>query len=377
MYLFFKFWTKIHCFAITRCFLLLLLSTQVCVAQKPGIFGYVKDGKTGELIVSAHIFIANTTRGTTSDTKGQFNLEDTPTGRFTIVCTMVGYESYIKDIELVAGKQMELIIELNASVNILNEIELIDKEDKKWKKGFEKFKRELLGDTPNADQCEIINPWIVDFNEDRRRRIFKAHADQPLIIQNNALGYKITFLMMRYEKEADRLFYIGYPSFKNLKITDPDSFERFTENREETYKGSLRHFFYALVNDKLEDEGFVLYKIAPGHESQVFQSEKGALNEHLFLPVDISEVVNDSNPWGYYTVYTSNALEVIYTGKAWDNSPYWDAPYQVSRIWMEEEIMVTKSGYVFNPYSFIVFGYLSEERLANMLPFEYRFNKKK
>ena len=376
MYPFFKFWTKILRFVKRRYFLLFLLSAQVCVAQKSGIYGSVKDGKTEEPIVFAHIFIANTTRGTTSDTNGQFNLEDTPDGKFTLVCTMVGYEPYIKEIDLLQGKQIELIIELNASVNILNEIELIDKEDKKWKRKFEKFKRELLGDTPNAEYCEIINPWIVDFSENRLKRIFKAHADQPLIIQNNALGYKITFLMIRYEKEADRLYYLGYPSFENLKITDLDSIERFTENREETYKGSLRHFFYALVNDRLEDEGFVLYKIAQGYENNVFQSVKGALNEHLFLPVDISKVVDDSNPWGYYTVYTSNALEVIYTGKMWDNSPYWDARYQVSRIWMDEKIMVTKSGYIFNPYSFIVFGFLSEERLANMLPFEYRYDKK-
>ena len=376
MYPFFKFWTKIPCFVKRGYFLLFLLSAQVCVAQKSGIYGYVKDGKTEEPIVFAHIFIANTTRGTTSDTNGQFNLEDTPNGRFTLVCSMVGYEPYIKEIDLFQGKQIELIIELNASVNILNEIELIDKEDKKWKRKFEKFKRELLGDTPNAEYCEIINPWIVDFSENRLKRIFKAHADQPLIIQNNALGYKITFLMIRYEKEADRLYYLGYPSFENLKITDLDSIERFTENREETYKGSLRHFFYALVNDKLEDEGFLLYEIAQGYENNAFQSVKGALNEHLFLPVDISKVVDDSNPWGYYTVYTSNALEVIYTGKMWDNSPYWDAQYQVSRIWMEEKIMVTKSGYIFNPYSFIVFGFLSEEMLANMLPFEYRYDKK-
>jgi hypothetical protein len=349
----------------------LLLLSQICAAQQSGIYGMVKDKNSGEPVLFAHIYLANTTRGTTSDTNGNFVLENIPEGQFTLVCTMVGYDPYTKDINLRPGRPTELMIEMMPSVNMLNEIELVDKEDKKWRKKFEEFKRELLGDMPNADHCEIINPWVVNFENDRRFKNIRAHADQPIIIHNKALGYKLGFLLIRFEKEIDRLFYLGYPNFDTLSATDSSSLENIKKNREETYRGSIRHFFYALVNDKLEDEGFLLYNIANGFEHRGIESLQGAIDEHIFKPTNVTDIIHDSNPWGNHTIYTSGALEVIYTKKSWKNSPYWDAPYQVSRIIMNDKLVVSKNGYVFNPFSFIVYGYLSEERLANMLPFEY------
>ena len=73
-----------------KCLILFLLLTQLCIAQESSIHGFVKDKKTGEPIIFAHIFIANTAKGTTSDTHGQFVLENIPTGEFTLVCSMVG-----------------------------------------------------------------------------------------------------------------------------------------------------------------------------------------------------------------------------------------------------------------------------------------------
>jgi hypothetical protein len=352
-------------------FFLFFLLAQTGLAQKSSIHGIVKDKNTGEAILFAHIYLANTTSGTTSNTDGTFILQNIPNGEFTLVCTMVGYEPYTKVIHLLSGKSIELIIKLDPSINILEEIELVDKEDKKWKRKFEKFKRELLGDTPNAEQCEIINPWVVNFEADRRINNITAHADQPLIIQNNALGYKILFLLVNFEKQGNGLFYIGYPSFDKLNAADSSFSDNCLENREETYLGSLRHFFYALINKRLQEEGFLLYKIAGGYENRIFESVEEAKRQHLFNPVRYEEIVQNSSPWGTHTVYIPNALEIIYTEKKWADSPYWDARYQVSRILMNDQLTVTKSGYVFNPVSFVVYGYLSEERLANMLPFEY------
>jgi hypothetical protein len=361
----------IHSFLKVNCFLSLLLSAQICAAQNSGIYGVVMDRQSGEPVLFAHVYLANTTRGTTSDMNGKFILENIPDGQFTLVCTMVGYEPYTREINLIPGKNIELRLELNPSVNVLNEIELVGREDKKWKKKFEEFKRELLGDMPNARFCEIINPWVVNFENVRRFKNIKAYADQPIIIRNEALGYKLGFLLIRFEKEIDRLFYIGYPNFENLISNNSITLEKYKKNRAETFKGSLRHFFHALVNDQLEEEGFLLYSISKGFEYRRLESLQGAMDEQILTPVDLTDLLIDSNPWGNHTIYSSAAMEVIYTKKSWKNSPYWDARYQVSRIIMDDKLVISKNGYVFNPYSYVVYGYLSEERLANMLPFEY------
>ena len=354
-----------------KCLFLFLLLTQLCIAQKSSIHGSVKDSTSGEPIIFAHIYIANTTKGTTSDINGQFILENIPAGKFTLVCSMVGYESYIKSINLLPDRQLELVFELKTSTNILNGIELVDKEDKKWKKEFMEFKRELLGNMPNAEYCEIINPWVVDFEEYRREKIINARVNQPLIVQNNALGYKISFLVIRFEKANDRLFYIGYPNFKNMNVSDSSQVVEFIENRKDTYEGSLKHFFYTLIHNRLEEEGFRVFQIADGYEDIMNESLKETLYKNYFKPLEVAEVVSGPSPWGIYTINTNRMLEIIYTKKRWKDSHYFDARYQVSRIQLTDKLEVSQNGYVFNPYSYVVFGYLSEERVANMLPFEY------
>ena len=349
----------------------MLLINQTGYSYESCICGFVKDKKTGEPIQFAHIFIANTSKGTTSDKNGQFRLENIPYGNFTLVCSIVGYESYIRDMNLLPDEQIKLVITLQSSVVILDEIELVAKADKKWEKAFKEFKRELLGNTPNAVECKIVNPWVVDFEKYRRKRIIKAQVNQPLIINNHALGYQISFLISRFEKEKDHLFYLGYPSFDVLDTADSSQLKKFQTNREKTFRGSLRHFFYALVNNRLKEEGFMAFRISSGYENIHLESLQEALNNDYFNPLEISQVVSELNPWGICIFYTENMVEVMYTGKEWKDSPYFDAHYQVSRIVLNDLLEINQYGYVFNPYDYVVNGYLSEERLANMLPFEY------
>jgi hypothetical protein len=352
-------------------FLFSLVLSEVCFAQGSDISGIIKDKTTGEAVLFAHVYLANTTRGTTSDANGRFSLEEVPAGQFTLVCTMVGYESYLQNISLMAGKSMELIIELNPSRQLLNEIELKGQEDKKWKRQFKLFERELMGDVQNASRCEIMNPWVVDFEIQKFDNLFSAHANQPLIIENRILGYKISFLLKRFEIERGQLIYIGYPSFEALDVDDWDYVENFLRHREDTFKGSTRHFFYALIQDKLEEEGFKVYRASRDYDQTWPNRLSEAVNSGYLRPMESSEIMVGLNSAGDFKIYTNDILEIIYTKRLWSNSPYQDAPYEVSRIKLNDQLIVSRHGYVFNPYSFVVYGFLSEERIANMLPFEY------
>jgi len=348
-----------------------LFIAQITFGQISNISGEVKDKATGEPVLFAHIYIANTTLGTTSGTDGHFILEDIPPGQFTMVCTMVGYESHILNLNIASGQRLELIIELTSSRKVLNEIQVEDRVDKRWRKLFTRFKRELLGDLPNAVKCEIINPWVVNFESYRGKNIFRANADQPIIIHNKALGYNISFLLIRFEIINGQLVYIGFPSFDTLNVNGYDNMDNFTKIRSDTYEGSTRHFFYALIHDKLEEEGFRLYKASREYDNSWPDRLSEAVGYGYLQPVDIAEIVRSANLEGNHTIYTENFLEIVYTKKEWRYSPYLDAPYQVSRIKLNDKLQVAPHGYVFNPYSFIVYGYLAEERVSNMLPFEY------
>jgi hypothetical protein len=72
--------------------------------------------------------------------------------------------------------------------------------------------------------------------------------------------------------------------------------------------------------------------------------------------VDPGEILK-SDSRGIYTIQTDEVLEIIYTGKEWENSPYQDSPFQVSRIKLNESLTVAENGYVYNSASFVVYGF--------------------
>lgn len=362
-------------FSMLRYFLICLFLNGVCLAQEPELSGIVLDKTTGEPVIFAHVYLANTTLGTTSDVDGRFVLKAVPTGPFTLVCTMVGYGSHLEEIHLKEGKSLEITIALDPSRQVLNEVEFKGKEDRQWKRQFRIFERELLGETPNAARCEIMNPWVVDFEMKKFEDLFSAHADQPLIIQNRILGYQITFLLRQFEMRGGQLIYIGFPSFEALDVDDWDYVENFLRNREETFQGSTRHFFYALIQDRLEEEGFKVYRATRKYDADWPNRLSEAVNAGYLRPLGPSDILVDSDVKGNFKVYTQEMLEIHYTKRLWSQSPYTDAPYEVSRIKINDQLMVARHGYVFNPYSFVVYGYLAEERVANMLPYEYGFER--
>jgi hypothetical protein len=271
----------------------------------------------------------------------------------------------------VEGKSMKITIELDPSLKVLNEVEFKAKEDRKWKRQYRIFERELLGDTPNTARCEIMNPWVVDFEMKKFEDFFSAHADQPLIIQNRILGYQITFLLRQFEMKGGQLIYLGFPSFEALKVDDWDYVENFLRNRENTFLGSTRHFFYALIQGRLEEEGFKVYRATREYDADWPNRRSDALNAGYLRPLEDAGILMDPDGKGNFKIFSGNILEIHYIKRLWSHSPYVDAPYEVSRIKINDPLMVARHGYVFNPYSFVVYGYLAQERVANMLPYEY------
>jgi len=350
-------------------FIFMLFSLN-CFGQFSDISGNVKDKDTGEPILFAHIFIANTAVGSTSDTEGKFMLREVPAGEFTIVCTMVGYDPFTGLINVTPGNLFQVDIELEQSETILDEVSVSEKEDKKWKKQYSLFERELLGDVPTADRCEILNPWVVNFEENSFSDTFLATADEPLEINNKYLGYKIYFLLTNFKIVHGQLTYLGYPSFQALELNEMDRIENFLRNREEIYKGSTRHFFDALIHNRIKQEGFRLYKVFSLGNDPWPDNVSEAVSRGLLQSVDPSDIMKKGSG-DTYTVHSDDVLEIIYTGKKWGRSPYRDSPFQVSRISFNEPLTVAAHGYVFNSASFVVYGYLAEERIASMLPYEY------
>ncbi len=80
---------------ITLALVLLATAPLRLEAQKttPGTLqGRVVDAETGDPLASAHVFLAGSTLGTTTDRDGRYRLAHLPPGLHEIAASMLGYE---------------------------------------------------------------------------------------------------------------------------------------------------------------------------------------------------------------------------------------------------------------------------------------------
>ncbi|MEX2364198.1 MAG: TonB-dependent receptor, partial [Balneolaceae bacterium] len=74
--------------------------------------GYITDAKTGDSLISANIAFQNTKKGTSSDIRGYFTIQNINPGVDTLVFTYIGYEEFRIVINLNKGEKRTLEIEL-------------------------------------------------------------------------------------------------------------------------------------------------------------------------------------------------------------------------------------------------------------------------
>ena len=96
-------------------FSLTILTTLHVVAQTGKISGTIMDGEFNEPMAFANILIKNTTKGTTSDFDGKYNIDIEP-GLYTVVFSYIGYQTIeISDVNVVADDDVILDVTLNTN----------------------------------------------------------------------------------------------------------------------------------------------------------------------------------------------------------------------------------------------------------------------
>jgi len=97
--------------------LFVLLYTLIITAQSYTISGYVTDATTGEALINANVYEAQSYKGTVTNEYGFYSLT-LPTGSLTLQSTYVGYQTYKQTISL----KSDTIININLQIEALDEI---------------------------------------------------------------------------------------------------------------------------------------------------------------------------------------------------------------------------------------------------------------
>jgi len=177
--------------------LFLLLLTHGTTAFNQIIKGTIFDQKTDSVICFASVYFNGTFVGTTSDVNGNFELNILKNTSMPLTISAVGYYSVtLNDF----SKTEPLIVYLKPKIYDLGEVGIKTKSlERKRRRNLVLFKEEFLGTTDNAQECAILNEKDITFNYESDDDTVKAFASKPILIENRALGYKITYYLDKFE----------------------------------------------------------------------------------------------------------------------------------------------------------------------------------
>jgi len=354
----------------------LLLFFPTLLAQTPTGFplsGTVLDADTGKPLPHANVFLANTMKGSVTDTTGRFLIRGAPAGTFEIVVSRVGYEVAKREIQVAGELVITSAFKLRPIVLSGVDVEVTASVPKKWKAQLERFTDLLLSTTKNATKTKILNPAILDFREENDG--LTATAAEPLLIENLALGYKLTLVLMKFAASEQKLQYNGSIKFDELAPVSEKQAEEWRKNRLRAHQGSLRHFLATVCDTttgptiRLKQEGFETFAFK-------FLWERETQRHAEPLPVD-RFLRRDKKTHAFYLDF-HEYLGVRYIHDR-EEKPFLyyhqltrDAGVQESWITLEKQtVQIDGQGRYANDLAIAKFGYWAWERLADMLPFEY------
>ena len=338
------------------------------------------------------IFLSNTSISTFSSDDGSFIINSFPEGRYDLVVSILGYET--KTIPLNSSTiPIFLEIILTPKVKELEEVIVEPYEKNGWEKWGTFFIDYLIGKTPNALDCKLLNKEVVKFRFKKKENVLRAFADEPLVIRNEALGYELKYDLSLFEFnfKSNIFFYQGYPLFIDLETKRKSKEKRWQQNRQSTYLGSMMHFMRSLYRNKLVEDGFELRKIIRKKDKST-RIQFGGENNMSDMDILVNEPLNgDSIAFALDSttaaIKFTDYLQVVYPAKKMSdmyrqqNRGVGINQSMTAELYMPDpkvSVAVLVNGSYFYGKDLLALAYWAwSEKLSNLLPLDYQIPTKK
>lgn len=407
-----------------------LLFSSAIIAQS-SISGQVVNAASGTPLVGASVFINNSQKGTTTDGGGNFRLDNIGSGRYELIISNIGFETSVYPFNA-AQLPLQVKIELKVKAQELPNVKLEPYELESWSKWGKTFLQYFIGTTDNAGRCTILNTDKIHFRYYRKSNRLVADADEPILIDNGALGYLVKYQLESFEinYEEGTTSFLGYPLFEDKTKAGKEPSKKVVREREEAYHGSLMHFMYSLYHNRLAEEKFEVVRMihavnlekkrvvalySPGGTyyggsrssgGTVVELSGNALRtaspdseryyrtvarqpdyiDSLYTtPITIDSLLIKTEG-GYKYIYFDNYLCITYKGETESHlylettfpGQRWRSGFQRSIISVPSgsQIAIDKVGNYFNPQDLFTSGYWGwSEKVAELLPLDYEPGK--
>jgi hypothetical protein len=258
----------------------------------------------------------------------------------------------------------------------------------------------------DAQHCRIKNFKAIYFQESDETGELSCFSDEPLIIENKALGYTIQYLLESFNCnfKTQSLSYAGYSFFVPMN-GNASKQRNWEKRRSEAYSGSLMHFMRSVYRNQIAEEGFDVRALRKVRNLSLYQKNKPdsidlyfakrkdstgtiksenndnyedqILNADNYKDVIGSTLVGDSIAFAVDKtiagLYFDNFLLVTYRGKGASME------YELSTSMTSELILINKrqieieaDGSYYNTGDLLVLGFWTlAQKIGNILPFNY------
>ena len=329
-------------------------------AQQTALKGQVLDAETRSPLPNVHVYLSQTSIGSTTDLNGFFEIWHVPPGSYEVIASMLGYENGSRHIEISPNNaEYSLSFRLKPSILELEAVEIEGRRPRGWRRNLRRFTELFIGTGPNAAGTKILNPYVLDFQSSDGQ--FYAEASAPIEVENLALGYRITFELdeFRMDEKSELLYMHGPFFFQELVPTNADEASRWERNRAQTYRGSLQHILASMIARTTTAEDITLR--LDDRINAPYSDEKPSLRSIE----GVGTIAPTERPYLYRLAFP-NYLQVIYMDQ---------------RSWIRmnaDRATVHESGYLYavpcTTGALSVYGALAKRRISDLLPREYNWS---
>jgi CarboxypepD_reg-like domain len=385
--------------ASTRPYIILLtlsLGFLHLAAQQPAntLSGVVTDSATGKPLAGISVFLNNTSRGTVTGSNGAFQLTDMPRGTYQLVFSSVEYKTFVTEVN--SGRlPPALKIKLSPRITELTSVTVEPYDKHGWAKYGKFFLDNYIGSGENAGSCTLKNKGALRFYFSKRSNRLIVRANEPLRIENNALGYILTYQLEAFGADftSKIVSYYGYPLFQQMVPRSENRRLKWVQKRKEAYTGSMMHFMRSLYAGRTITEGFLMQKeiMAPNEEKErIKQLYRPDFQKPGLFPMDTLhyfwDVLRQPDPIrktitmppdSVITVYADGTRGIWFTGSLivlFGVRARAAPDYKTSGLMLMKPQIITvdENGSYSSPQDVLAQGaWAFTEKICNLLPIDY------
>lgn len=358
------------------------------------ITGRVQDEK-GKPLPFASAFLSQTTLGDRTTEAGDFTIKGVAPGKYDLIVSYLGYEPLLMPVT-VTEHLSGIVAVLKPKAGVLKEV--VVKRNAERDRLMNIFKSIWVGRSENAEQCTILNDEVIDLVYDQQKGLLTATSDDFILLENRALGYRVKFLLMNFEfhQYSGYSLYYGNPLFELMKPRNTRQQRNWERKRIEAYNGSTMHFYRSLISKNLVQDGFLVQKMVRKERKRDFVPptpadtagnikvrSDGTFSKYVNylypgqVPYDSLMITNKNN----YTLIFGNYLFVTYAKEKEEKKYLRFNNYsekikpgpQISYLQLlTPAVNVDLNGNVETPMDVIVEQYWGWEKMAEMLPLDFK-----